>query len=128
MLQTKNARWPSSLAGGTDMPKMPSFNSKKESFYHDNSKCKLGIKAAPHNRVAGTAGKPLCKSCKKLNMRGNELGDRSRSLPLSLIDRAAERDLADDEAWSRHITSSPKVNEAFYGIVDSLKGQQFEVV
>jgi hypothetical protein len=52
------------------MPKVSPFNSKKESFYHDNSKCKLGIKIAPHNGVAGTAGKPLCKSCKKLNDEG----------------------------------------------------------
>ncbi len=49
------------------MPKAAPLNSKKESFHHDNSRCTLGIKIAPHNRVTGTAGKLHCTTCKKLN-------------------------------------------------------------
>jgi hypothetical protein len=49
------------------MLKVPAYNSKKEAFHHANSKCGLGLRIAPHNRVWGTGNKPLCKNCKKLN-------------------------------------------------------------
>jgi hypothetical protein len=49
------------------MLKVPAYNSKKEAFHHANSKCGLGLRIAPHNRVSGTGNKPLCKNCKKLN-------------------------------------------------------------
>jgi len=49
------------------MLKIPAYNSKKEAFHHANSKCGLGLRIAPHNRVSGTGNKPLCKNCKKLN-------------------------------------------------------------
>jgi hypothetical protein len=52
------------------MPSVPAFNSKRESFHHDNSTCGLGVRIPPHNRTAGAAGKPLCKNCKKLNREG----------------------------------------------------------
>jgi hypothetical protein len=52
------------------MPNVSAFNSKKESFHHDNSSCGLGTRIAPHNRLVGAAGKPLCKNCKKLNRDG----------------------------------------------------------
>jgi hypothetical protein len=52
------------------MPHIPAFNSKKESFHHDNSNCGLGTRIPPHNRVVGAADKPLCKNCKKLNHEG----------------------------------------------------------
>jgi hypothetical protein len=52
------------------MPSVPAFNSKRESFHHDNSSCGLGVRIPPHNRTAGAAGKPLCKNCKKLNREG----------------------------------------------------------
>jgi hypothetical protein len=52
------------------MPHIPAFNSKKESFHHDNSNCGLGTRIPPHNRVVGAAGKPLCKNCKKLDHEG----------------------------------------------------------
>jgi len=52
------------------MPNVPAFNSKKESFHHDNSSCGLGIRIPPHNRVVGAVGKPLCKNCNKLNREG----------------------------------------------------------
>src|ERR1700680_1451669 len=49
------------------MLRVPAYNSKKEAFHHANSKCGLGLRIAPHNRVSGTGNKPLCKNCKKLN-------------------------------------------------------------
>jgi hypothetical protein len=52
------------------MPNVPAFNSKKESFHHDNSNCGLGTRIPPHNRAVGAAGKPLCKNCKKLDREG----------------------------------------------------------
>jgi hypothetical protein len=48
------------------MLRVPAYNSKKEAFHHTNSQCGLGQRIAPHNRVSGTANKPLCKNCKKL--------------------------------------------------------------
>ena len=52
------------------MLRVPPYNSKKEAFHHANSKCGLGLRIAPHNRVSGTGNKPLCKNCKKLNDQG----------------------------------------------------------
>ena len=49
------------------MLRVPAYNSKKEAFHHANSKCGLGLRIAPHNRVSGTGDKPLCKNCQKLN-------------------------------------------------------------
>jgi hypothetical protein len=49
------------------MLRVPAYNSKKEAFHHANSKCGLGLRIAPHNRVSGTGNKPLCKNCQKLN-------------------------------------------------------------
>jgi len=49
------------------MLRVPAYNSKKEAFHHANSKCGLGLRIAPHNRISGTGDKPLCKNCKKLN-------------------------------------------------------------
>ena len=52
------------------MSKVPAFNSKRESFHHDNSKCALGTRVPPHNLLQGAGAKPLCKNCKKLNTEG----------------------------------------------------------
>jgi hypothetical protein len=43
------------------------FHSKKEGFHHANSRCGLGVRIPPRNRVAGTGDKPVCKNCEKLN-------------------------------------------------------------
>jgi hypothetical protein len=52
------------------MPKTAPFHSKKESHYHDNSKCGPGSEIPPHNRVAGTGNFPLCHDCAKLDRDG----------------------------------------------------------
>jgi hypothetical protein len=59
--------WWSEAVEDEGMLKVPAYNSKKEAFHHANSKCGLGLRIAPHNRVWGTGNKPLCKNCKKLN-------------------------------------------------------------
>jgi hypothetical protein len=61
------------------MLRVPAYNSKKEAFHHANSKCGLGLRIAPHNRVSGTGNKPLCKNCQKLN----DQEAVNRSLPVT---------------------------------------------
>lgn len=46
---------------------VPPFNSKNEPFHHNSSNCRLGNRVWPQHRVEGTANKPLCKNCRKLN-------------------------------------------------------------
>jgi hypothetical protein len=79
------------------MLKVPAYNSKKESFHHTNSKCGLGVRIPPHNRVSGTSNKPLCKNCEKLNDRevvnrtplliARAVRSRVRSSPTAIPDR-----------------------------------------
>lgn len=52
------------------MPRVSPFHSVKEHRYHDNSRCGPGSEIPPHNKVAGTGGKPLCTDCEKLNRDG----------------------------------------------------------
>jgi hypothetical protein len=52
------------------MPRIPAFNSKYESLYHDNSKCAAGAEIPSHDRFPGSSGKPLCEKCKKLDANG----------------------------------------------------------
>lgn len=35
--------------------------------YHDNDECPSGSKIKNENKVYGTGGRPLCKSCEKMN-------------------------------------------------------------
>jgi hypothetical protein len=48
------------------MAKVPAFNSKKQTVYHDNSSCKEGNNIEKENLQSGTDGKSLCKHCAAL--------------------------------------------------------------
>lgn len=52
------------------MPKIAPWNSVKENHHHDNTRCGPGSEIPAHNKVSGTANKPLCKDCKGLDDAG----------------------------------------------------------
>ena len=52
------------------MPQTSAWHSIKENHHHNNTKCGPGSEIPPHNRVAGTGQKPLCRDCAKLNAEG----------------------------------------------------------
>ncbi len=49
-----------------------SVNSK---VYHNNPNCQTGNSMDPENIRQGTAGKPLCEECERLNSAGGRLGN-----------------------------------------------------
>lgn len=55
------------------MPKTSPWHSVKKNdpnVYHDNTKCTEGNNIEPENRRSGTDGRPLCKSCDRLDKEG----------------------------------------------------------
>lgn len=52
------------------MAQVAPWHSSKEQHYHNNTSCGPGSEIPPHNKVAGTGGKPLCKDCEKYNNAG----------------------------------------------------------
>jgi hypothetical protein len=50
------------------MAKVDPFHSKVTlDVHHNNSSCEVGDNIQPENKVAGTGGLPLCKTCAGLN-------------------------------------------------------------
>lgn len=52
------------------MPKTLPWNSVKQKVYHDNSCCPVGRAIEIGEFNSGTAGKPLCPECWRLDLAG----------------------------------------------------------
>ncbi len=52
------------------MAKIAAWHSKREAdrkVYHDDNKCTEGNNVETYNRTPGTAGRPKCEHCQRLN-------------------------------------------------------------
>jgi hypothetical protein len=43
------------------------WHSLRENIHHNNDQCDKGTRIAPESLRQGTAGKPLCEECRRLN-------------------------------------------------------------
>ena len=52
------------------MTKTIAWHAAKDSFYHDNNRCEQAYAIQATKRVKGTAEKPHCPVCEKLDQEG----------------------------------------------------------
>lgn len=55
------------------MPKTDPWHSIRQqdrNVYHDNTRCTEGNNIEPQYRRSGTAGRPLCETCRRLAAQG----------------------------------------------------------
>lgn len=52
------------------MTKTIAWHAEKDMVYHDNNKCEVAYVIQATKRVKGTADRPQCPQCEKLNLEG----------------------------------------------------------